>query len=48
MYWYLRAIYYHFDCCMRFDVVCSSGLGNARALVRGTDNKTIPRFFMCY
>lgn len=20
MYWYLRAIYYHFDCCMRFDI----------------------------
>ena len=21
IYWYLRAISYHFDCCMRFDVV---------------------------
>ena len=28
------------------DVVCSTGLGNARALTRGTDNRTVSRFFM--
>ena len=28
------------------DVVCSSGLGNARALVRGTDNRRFHAFFM--
>ena len=28
------------------DVVCSIRLGNARALTRGTDNRTISRFFM--
>ena len=27
------------------DVVCSIRLGNARALTRGTDNRTISRFF---
>ena len=27
------------------DVVCSTTIGNARASVRGMDNKTIPRFF---
>lgn len=28
------------------DVVCSTGLGNARASISGMDNRTIPRFFM--
>ena len=28
------------------DVVCSSGLGNARALTRGTDNRTTHAFFV--
>ena len=28
------------------DVVCSTIIGNARASVRGIDNRTIPRFFM--
>ena len=28
------------------DVVCSTIIGNARASVRGMDNRTIPRFFM--
>ena len=27
------------------DVVCSTAIGNARASIRGTDNRTIPRFF---
>lgn len=30
------------------DVVCSTGLGNARALVRGTGNKKFPRFFYAF
>ena len=28
------------------DVVCSISMGNARASIRGIDNRTIPRFFM--
>ena len=28
------------------NVVCSTGLGNARASVGGTDNRQFPRFFM--
>lgn len=28
------------------DVVCSTTIGNARASIRGMDNRTIPRFFM--
>ena len=28
------------------DVVCSTIIGNARASVRGIDNRTIPRFFV--
>ena len=28
------------------DVVCSTIIGNARASVRGIDNRTIPRFFL--
>ena len=27
------------------DVVCSTAIGNARASIRGTDNRTISRFF---
>ena len=30
------------------DVVCSSGLGNARALGSGTDNRRFHAFLCCY
>ena len=30
------------------DVVCSTELGNARASIGGTDNRTISRFFYVY
>ena len=41
-----RSLYGHdFHIGVGSDVVCSTGFGNARALVRGTDNRTIPRFF---
>ena len=28
------------------NVVCSTTIGNARASIRGIDNRTIPRFFV--
>ena len=42
-----RSLYgngFHIGVCS--DVVCSTIIGNARASVRGIDNRTIPRFFM--
>ena len=40
----LRSIMIHIG--VGSDVVCSTTMGNARASESGTDNRTIPRFFM--
>ena len=31
--------FYHFDCCMRFDVARSTMQGNAKASIRGTSDR---------
>lgn len=44
IYWHLRIISCHFECCMIFDVARSTIQGNAKASVRGTSDEEIPRF----
>lgn len=39
-----RQVYIHIG--VGSDVVCSILMGNARASICGTDNRTVPRFFM--
>lgn len=41
---FLMSVYIHIG--VGSNVVCSTGLGNARAAVSGTDDRQFPRLFM--